>query len=204
MASPGSPTTAELIDGLCRPAAYPRRPTDVALVQTHISLVFLAEDRVYKVKKAVDLGFLDYTTLDRRRSFCEEEVRLNRRLAPGVYLGVVPITRERDGSLRVSGNGPTVEYAVEMRRLPANRMLDHLFAIGEIDNERVEALAELLVGFHGTAATGAGVDEHGTPAGDCLQRPGELRADRCLRGEPRFACAVGSAHPVAEAPRVPS
>lgn len=163
MASPGSPTTAELIDGLRRPAAYPRRPMDVDLVQTHISLVFLADDRVYKVKKAVDLGFLDYTTLDRRRLFCEEEVRLNRRLAPGVYLGVVPITRERDGSLRVSGNGPTVEYAVEMRRLPASRMLDHLFATGEIDNERVETLAELLAGFHGAAATGAAIDEYGTP-----------------------------------------
>ena len=84
MASPGSPTTAELIDGLCQPAAYPHRPKDVELVQTHISLVFLADDRVYKVKKAVDLGFLDYSTLDPRRSVCEAEVRLNRRLAPGV------------------------------------------------------------------------------------------------------------------------
>jgi len=132
-------------------------------VQTHLSLVFLAGERVYKVKKSLDLGFADYSTLERRRRFSEAEVRLNRRLAPGVYLGVVPVTRGPDGSLLVGGPGEAVEVAVEMRRLPADRMLDRLLAAGEIDNEQMETLAELLVRFHADAATGPEVDEHGSP-----------------------------------------
>lgn len=115
------------------------------------------------MKKSLDLGFADYSTLERRRRFCEAEVRLNRRLAPGVYLGVVPIARGRGGSLRVGGRGEPVEVAVEMRRLPVDRMLDRLLDAGEIDNERMETLAELLARFHAGAATGAGVDEHGRP-----------------------------------------
>ncbi len=118
---------------------------------------------MYKVKKSLDLGFADYSTLERRRRLSEAEVRLNRRLAPGVYLGVVPITRGPGGSLRVGGPGEAVEVAVEMRRLPAERMLDRLLAAGEIDNEQMETLAELLVRFHADAATGAGVDEYGRP-----------------------------------------
>ena len=131
-------TQAELVEQLSRPEAYTHRPASVELVQTHISLVFLAGDRVYKVKKALDLGFLDYSTLERRRMCCEEEVRLNERLAPGVYLRVVPVTREGDGSLRVAGRGGTVEVAVEMRRLPAHRMLDRLLAAGVIDNAQMD------------------------------------------------------------------
>jgi aminoglycoside phosphotransferase family enzyme/predicted kinase len=157
-------TQAELVEQLSRPEAYAHRPGSVELVETHISLVFLAGDRVYKVKKALDLGFLDYSTLERRRLCCEEEIRLNERLAPGVYLGVVPITREADGSLRVAGQGPSVEVAVEMRRLPAQRMLDRLLAAGEIDNEQMDALAELLARFHGRSATGPGIDEFGALA----------------------------------------
>ncbi len=158
-----SPSQAELAEALSRPSAYAHRPASVELVQTHLSLVFLAGERVYKVKKPVDLGFVDYTTLDRRRRYCEEEVRLNRRLAPGVYLGVVSITREADGSLSVGGSGEVVEVAVEMRRLPASRMLDRLLAAGEIDNAQMRSLAALLAGFHRDAATGPGVDEHGSP-----------------------------------------
>lgn len=160
---PPTATLEELIDSLSQPRAYPHRAGKVELVQTHLSLVFLAGDRVYKVKKPIDLGFADYSTLDRRRRYCEAEVRLNRRLAPGIYLGVVPITRTADGSLRVAGDGCPIEFAVEMRRLPADRMLDRLLAAGEIDNQQMEALAELLVRFHAGAATGPGVDEHGTP-----------------------------------------
>lgn len=162
-AGEGAPTQEELVEQLSRPEAYPHRPPSVELVQTHISLVFLAGERVFKVKKPIDLGFLDYSSLERRRTFCEEEIRLNRRLAPEVYLGIVPITREAEGSLRVGGSGPTVEVAVEMRRLPAHRMLDHLLVAGEIDNEQMDALARLLARFHAEAATGPGVDEFGSP-----------------------------------------
>jgi uncharacterized protein len=157
------PSVAELVQALGRVDAYPDSPASVELVQTHVSLVFLAGDRAYKVKKPVDLGFLDFSTAERRRQACEDEVRLNAALAPGVYRGVVPITREADGSLEVAGSGAPVEVAVEMRRLPARRMLDRLLDAGEVDNELVTNLASLLARFHAQAATGVGVDEFGAP-----------------------------------------
>jgi aminoglycoside phosphotransferase family enzyme/predicted kinase len=159
----GAPTEAALVEALSRPSAYAHRPRDVELVRTNTSLVFLAGERVYKVKRRVDLGFVDYTTLGRRRFFCEEEVRLNRRLAPGVYLGVVPVARGRDGTLHVDGLGETVEVAVEMKRLPASRMLGSLVEAGEVDNSWIGEIASLLAGFHAGARTGPEVDVYGTP-----------------------------------------
>ena len=117
---------------LLRPDAYPH-PTSgpVVLVQTHISYVLLTGPYVYKVKKPVDLGFVDFSTLERRRHFCEEEVRLNRRGAPGLYLGVVPIARGGDGAgagLVLGGSGPAVEYAVKMRQFPEEGVFSRLLA----------------------------------------------------------------------------
>jgi len=120
-------------------------------VQTHISLVFLGPDRVYKVKKAVRFAFLDYSTLERRRHFCEEEVRLNAPLAPGVYRGVVPVTRDDDGALTFGGDGEIVEYAVSMERLPDARMLERLLERGEIDNDLIRRVVALLAEFHANA-----------------------------------------------------
>src|SRR5262245_44102693 len=97
-----------LIDACSQPDAFPAPPRQVEVRQTHISVVFLADDFVWKIKKPIRLEFLDYSTLTRRRHFCEEEVRLNRRLAPDVYLGVVPITRTA-GGIRVGGHGEVVE-----------------------------------------------------------------------------------------------
>ncbi|MHC4910440.1 MAG: bifunctional aminoglycoside phosphotransferase/ATP-binding protein, partial [Planctomycetota bacterium] len=155
--------TQELITALTDPAAYGADVGAVSLVQTHISLLFFAGERVYKVKKAVDLGFVDYSTLERRRHFCEEEVRLNRRLAPSTYLGVVGIARNEDGRIRVGGDGEIFEYAVEMRRLPSDRMMSVLLDRGEIDNAQMDAIIALLVDFHRASATGPGVDEFGLP-----------------------------------------
>lgn len=151
----------QLIDGLQKPAAYPYPIETVDLVQTHISLVFLAGEFVYKVKKPVDFGFLDFTTLELRRSVCEAEVRLNRRLAASTYLGVVPIVRDSAGQLVFEGEGEALEWAVKMRRLPEERMFAHLLGEGEVDNRLMGELADLLTGFHAQARTGAGVDEHG-------------------------------------------
>ncbi len=157
----------DLVRDLRRPAAYPNSPSEVTLLQTHVSWVFFAGDRVYKVKKPVDFGFLDFSTLERRRHFCEEEVRLNRRLAPWIYRGVVPIRRLSDGSLRADGDdggeGKIVEWAVEMIRLPEERMLTKLLERGEIDNEMMNDLATRLVGFHAEGATGRGVDQFASP-----------------------------------------
>ncbi len=117
-------------------------------------MVFLAGDFAYKVKKPLDLGFLDFTTLARRRIACEEEVHLNRRLAPAVYLGVVPVARRRGGGLHVGGEGPAVEYAVEMRRLPEEATLLSRLGRGELGEGLVETLARRLADFHRRAGSG--------------------------------------------------
>lgn len=155
--------SAELVEALSSLAAYERPTGRVELRQTHISWLFFLDDRVYKVKKPVDLGFLDFSTLGRRKQACDDEVRLNRRLAGDVYLGVVPITRGPESRLRVGGSGEALEWAVEMIRLPEEGMLAQRLERGVIDNEPMNALAELLVPFHATSATGADVDEHGRP-----------------------------------------
>src|SRR5687767_6296126 len=106
-----------LLPTLSRPQAFPGAPGPVKVIQTHLSVVFLAGDVVYKIKKPVDVGFANFTTLESRRFYCGEEVRLNRRLGAPVYLGVVPVTRTPDG-LRFEGEGEPIEWAVKMRRLP--------------------------------------------------------------------------------------
>ena len=150
----------QVVRGLLDPGAHPRAVERVDLVETHISWVLLAGDRVYKIKKPVNLGFLDFTTLERRRFFCEEEVRLNRRLAPGTYLGVVEL-KGTGPAVRLGGPGPTLEVAVEMRRLPADRMLDRLVLAGAIAPSLLDELAGLLARFHAAAATGGEIDELG-------------------------------------------
>src|SRR5262249_9782628 len=102
-----------LIEALAKPAAYPYAVDAVRLVQTHISVVFVAGPFVYKIKKPVAPGFLDFSTLEKRRFFCEEEVRLNRRLAADVYLGVVPVSAER-GRIQFEGRDEVIEWAVKM------------------------------------------------------------------------------------------
>lgn len=128
---------AELIKALSRPEAYPGAVEHVEVRQTHISVVFLAGKYAYKVKKPVNLGFLDFSTLEKRHHFCKEEVRLNRRLAPTVYLGVVPITRGSNGILIDSNSlleeegraeGEILDWAVKMERLPEAAMLSTLIS----------------------------------------------------------------------------
>jgi hypothetical protein len=108
----------------------------VEIVETHLSRLYFVGAHVFKVKKAVDLGFVDFSTLEQRKFACDEEVRLNRRLAPDTYLGVRPIVRGPGGAVRVGGAGAPIEYAVEMVRLPAAQMLDAKLARGEIDRLR--------------------------------------------------------------------
>jgi len=143
---------ARLVEQLSRPDPYPE-PTDaVEVIQTHISAIFLTRQHAWKVKKPVDFGFLDYTTLDKRRTMCEREVELNRRLAPDVYLGVVPLTDE-GGRIALNGDGKVVEYAVQMRRLPEDRMLRRVLALGEGDERLVAEIAHVLARFHAAAET---------------------------------------------------
>jgi len=149
------------IDALLRPEAYPDRPSHVSMRQTHISWLFFTDRFVYKIKKPVDFGFLDFTTLEARQKFCQAEVRLNRRLAPAVYLGVVEI-KEQNGSLHFGGPGITIDYAVHMRRLPEDRMLPALLAKREITHDTMQHLARLIADFHAQADTGGEIDLDGS------------------------------------------
>lgn len=155
----------ELVAALSHPRAYPRPAPEIETVQTHVSVVFLAGDRAYKIKKPVDLGFLDFTTLEKRRADCEAEVELNRRLAPEVYLGVVPVVRAEGGELRLGGEGESVEWPVEwavaMKRLPADRTLEALLERGELGPELLAEVGRRVAGFHARAARGPEVDRWG-------------------------------------------
>jgi aminoglycoside phosphotransferase family enzyme/predicted kinase len=144
---------SRLIDALSDEAAYPGQVGEVEVRQTHISAVFLAGPYVYKIKKPVALGFLDFSTLAKRRHYCGEEVRLNRRLAPDVYLGVVPVARGNEG-LQMEGDGEVVEWAVKMRRLPDEATLQSGLQRGEIGTGVVDALARKIASFHAHAESG--------------------------------------------------
>jgi len=145
-----------LVERLCDPAAYPEPTSRVEVVQTHISWIFLTDRYAYKVKKPVNYGFLDYTTLALRRVCCEREVVLNSRLCPDTYLGVVELG-ERDGRITFDGTGEIYEVAVKMARLPEDRMLRRVLARGEGDSELFVDLARTLVAFHERARlTGEG------------------------------------------------
>lgn len=150
----------EFISQLLKPSLYPEATNNVTLVQTHISFLFLTDDYVYKIKKPVDLGFLNFTTLDRRRFYCEEEVRLNRRLCPDVYLGVVKI-RESGAGLSFQGDGKIIEYAVKMRRLPEGRMLHRLLREDRVGEDDVRRISAKIAEFHKNAERNADIDRYG-------------------------------------------
>ncbi len=139
-----------LIAGLLEPQAYPHPVAQVVLIETHISWVLLAGDFAYKVKKPVDFGFVDFSTLQRRHDFCQEELRLNRRLAPQMYLDVVAITGS-PAAPRIGGDGPVLEWAVKMQRFRAEDELGALAARGALQAGHIEALARLVADFHAQA-----------------------------------------------------
>ncbi|HWV23045.1 MAG TPA: hypothetical protein VNZ58_02560, partial [Thermomicrobiales bacterium] len=154
MSSPES-----LPSALLDPAAYPWSVDEVEFIETHISWVFLAGDRVVKVKRPVRFSFVDYSTLELRRGACDAEVRLNRLLADDIYLGVVPIVRTREG-LRVSGDGDPVDWATLMWRIDADEILESRLAQGRIPGDLTARLADRLVPFHmAIAARCNGPDE---------------------------------------------
>jgi uncharacterized protein len=130
------------------PASYPERPATIEVVETHMSWVFLTPREAWKLKKPVRTGYLDFSTLEARRRNCHEEVRLNRRLAPDVYLGVAPLSRASCGSLGLERPGEVVDWLVRMRRLPAERMLDRLIRDGRLADADVERVAGLLARFY--------------------------------------------------------
>ena len=133
---------------LSSPAAYPASVRDVEVRETHMSWVFFAGERAYKLKKPVKYPFLDFSTLPAREADCREEDRLNRRLAPDVYIGVIPLTLGADGGLVLGGKGEPVDWLVMMRRLPASRMMDNAIAQGTVTQDQIGEVAGLLSHFY--------------------------------------------------------
>src|SRR5215510_5413328 len=152
----------DLIRTLLDPACYPYPVRKVEHIETHISDVFLTGTYAYKLKKPLDLGFLDFSTLEKRRHYCEEELRLNRRLAPDLYLAVLPITGE-PAHPRLGGEGPILEYALQMRQFDQSGLLDRLVARGELADRHLDELAEMVAQFHAHLPGAPEHSEYGTP-----------------------------------------
>ncbi len=147
-----SDTQRRLIEALKQPAAYPHPATAIREIQTHISTVLLTGDYAYKIKKPLDLGFLNFASLADRKRFCEEELRLNRRLAPQLYLDVVAFTGSPDAPA-FDGDGEAFEYAVKMRQFDQDGLLDRVLNRGELTLEHMEEIADRVTRFHAEAAT---------------------------------------------------
>jgi len=139
---------ADKVAFLRQPQHYPGHPTRVDVCETHMSFVFLTDAEAYKIKKPVRYPFLDFSTLAAREASCRAEVRLNERLAPGVYRGVVALTQADDGRLAIGGIGSAVDWLVRMRRLPADRMLDRLLVARQLQPPQIDALADRLAAFY--------------------------------------------------------
>jgi uncharacterized protein len=153
----------DLIAALLDPTAYPESTREVALIQTHISWVFITDDFAYKVKKPVDLGFLNFTTLRRRHHYLQEELVLNRRLCPEIYLEVLPIVAKGE-RVRVGGPGQPMDYALKMVRLPQDRMMDEVADRGELTFAHLDRIIDRLATFYAQAATGPRINKFGEPA----------------------------------------
>jgi aminoglycoside phosphotransferase family enzyme/predicted kinase len=165
-----------LLDDLERPEAYPPpRPAAVRRVTTHISWVFLTDREAWKLKRPVDYGFVNYTTLERRRRCCEDEVRLNRRLAPDVYLGVVPV-RRGPGGHGFGPEGKVVDHAVRMRRLAEEHSADARLRRDALTPDHLERLAERLARFFRTVAP--------EPTAGALERIRENLVENFAQAEP--------------------
>ncbi len=149
------------IRALLQPQIYDHPADDIGLVQTHISFVLLAGDFVYKFKKPVDFGFLDFSSLEKRHHCCEQELLLNRRLCPDIYLGLVTVNREGD-TFVLNGGGEVVEYGVKMARMPEERMMVNLVREGRVGRAEIDALVDVLVPFYRNAERNEEIDGYGT------------------------------------------
>jgi aminoglycoside phosphotransferase family enzyme len=152
---------AQIVEALSDPAFYPHPVEEVQFLQTHISSVFLTGEFVYKLKKPVNFGFLDFSTIELRKLYCGAEVELNSRLAPSVYLRAAPITLDGD-RLALEGEGEIVDWVVVMRELDQALLGSEVQARGELTEAHMDSLVDVLVPFYRDAATGEGIDQYGT------------------------------------------
>lgn len=149
-----------ILKSLLKPDAYPEPTNKVELIQTHVSWIFLTDSHAYKVKKPIDFGFLNFSTIDRRRFYCNEEIKYNRRLCPDIYEGVVELNQTSDGAA-FQCNGPVLDYAVKMKRLPAKRMLDILVLNNEVTHSDLSSVAKTVADFHMSLITSPAVSAFG-------------------------------------------
>lgn len=151
-----------VIEALMHPEAYDEKTGKIGKTQTHISTVFLTKKFVYKIKKPVNFGFLDFSTLEKRRFFCEKELELNRRLCSDMYLEVVPINKGE--AIKIKGEGATVEYALKMKRLPQQKIMNRLLEEGKVDKNLIDKIAKIVAVFHANAETNSRIVEVGSLA----------------------------------------
>ncbi len=176
----------EIADFLSRPGNLPGAATDVERVETHISIIFLAGDRAWKLKRARTFPYLDFSTLENRRKACDAEVSLNRRTAPDIYLGVVAVTRKPRGGFEVGGSGDPVDWMVEMRRFDQSTLFDKLATENRLDRPLMEELAEAIAEFHAKAEVytdrggRAGVQAVADSNAECFIRDGKGIFEDCL------------------------
>ncbi|RMH37983.1 MAG: aminoglycoside phosphotransferase [Nitrospirae bacterium] len=161
-------SSSTLLQALQNPALYGHPVERFEILETHISWVLLTGPYAYKIKKPVDLGFVDFRELERRQYFCMEEVRLNRRLAPELYLGVVTITGTPD-SPQLGGEGPPIEYAVKMKQFPQEMLLTRVLARGHLTPAHIDALAAQIADFHQRIAVADVASPFGAP--DVIIKP---------------------------------
>jgi aminoglycoside phosphotransferase family enzyme len=161
-------------------AAFPPSDGQVEVRETHMSFVFLVGDRVYKLKKPVTYPFLDFSTVELRHFHCEEELRLNRRLAASTYLAVRPLRQTQAGELTLSGSGRVVDWLVEMKRLPEDRILKRLIVDGKVTSREMDDLAEMLLAFY---ETGLASPVDGGPYLDHLAHEQAINRQILLRSE---------------------
>ncbi len=172
----------DLVAALMEPGAYPEPTSAVEFIQTHISYVFLTDTHAYKVKKPVALGFLDFTTLRRRHYYLEQELILNRRLCPDIYLAVLPICPHGQG-VKVGGAGKPLEYILKMVRLPQERMMDEVADRGELREEHLARIITRLTPFYQNAATGSYINRYGEPSVIAYNHEENFSATEFLVGE---------------------
>lgn len=183
-----------IICALQNPAAYPHPVADIRLFETHISWVLLTGEFVYKIKKPVDFGFLDFSTLEKRHFYCEEELRLNRRLAPQLYLAVVPVTGSPEMP-RLGGSGTPLEYAVKMRQFDPRQTFDELLERGALSVSLMEQTAGTLAEFHQRIAVSTPNDDFGTP--DAIWNPVNenfIQVDQCINSQSFMAAIRETSH----------
>ena len=184
----GAPTLEEKIAFLSRPDAYPSGAGSVSIRETHMSIVFMVGDRVYKLKKPVRFPYLDFSTLDRRAAACRAELLLNRRLAPDVYLGVAPLAMSPRG-LAIGGEGPAVEWLVAMRRLDENDALEAAILGGRVEPAQADRVAVMLAASMATRVASMSARKSIWPNGP---KPSP-RTRACSRSAPRPAAGDHSA-----------